>query len=133
MTSAASNTVFFPVVGCAGLDRRQAADYDQRWFVVDANGHWLSAERCVALANVVTDIKLGSLVLRAPGMLRIDIPLDVIEDDDSVKRTVQVGKQPVVVVDEGDVTATWLAHVTGQPCRLVKVHPEASPVEWPAA
>jgi hypothetical protein len=85
MTSAAaSNTVFFPVMGCAGLDRRQAADYHQRWFIVDANGHWLSAEGCAALTNVVTDIKLGSLVLRAPGMLRIDIPLDVIEDDDSV-------------------------------------------------
>lgn len=133
MTSAASNTVFFPVVGCAGLDRRQAADYHQRWFVVDANGHWLSAERCAALKTVVSDIKLGSLVLRAPGMLRIDIPLDVIEDDDSVKRTVQVGKQSVVVVDEGDVTATWLTHVTEQPCRLVKLHPEASPVEWPVA
>lgn len=134
MTSAAaSNTVFFPVMGCAGFERRQAADYHQRWFVVDANGHWLSAVRCAALTSVVTEIKLGSLVLRAPGMLRIDIPLDVIEDDDSVKRTVQVGKQSVVVVDEGDVTATWLTHVAGQPCRLVKLHPEASPVVWPTA
>ena len=86
-----------------------------------------------ALAEVATDLKLGSLVLRAPGMLRIDIPLDVIEDDDSVKRTVQVGGQSVIVVDGGDVTAVWLTHVTGQPCRLVKLHPEASPVEWPAA
>lgn len=124
-------TVFFPVVGCAGLDRRQAADYHNRWFVVDANGHWLSAARCAALAQVVTELKLGSLVMRAPGMLRIDIPLDVIEDDDSVKRTVQVGQQSVVVVDEGDVAATWLSNVTGQACRLVKVHPEAQPVDWP--
>ncbi len=130
-SSTASNAMFFPVVGCVGLDRRQAADYHQRWFVIDANNQWLSAERCAALSNVAIELKLGSLVLRAPGMLRIDIPLDVIEDDDSVKRTVQVGQQSVVVVDEGDVTATWLTHVAGQPCRLVKVHPEAGPVEWP--
>jgi len=133
MTAAALNTVFFPVVGCAGLDRRQAADYHQRWFIVDADGHWLSVTRCAALADVSTDLKLGSLVLRAPGMLRIDIPLDVIEDDDSVKRTVQVGQQSVVVVDEGEVTATWLTQVAGQTCRLVKLHPEANPVEWPLA
>jgi len=134
MTSAtASNTVFFPVVGCAGIDRRQAADYHQRWFVVDINDHWLSVARCAALAQVTTDLKLGALVMRAPGMLRIDIPLDVIEDDDSVKRTVQVGQQSVIVVDEGEVTATWLTNVAGQPCRLVKLHPEAKPVDWPTA
>jgi uncharacterized protein YcbX len=131
MTSAASNTIYFPVVGCAGLERRQAADYHQRWLVVDADGRWLSAERCAALLNVATEIKMGALVLRAPGMLRVDIPLDVIEDDDSVKRTVQVGQQTVTVVDEGDVTATWMSHVAGQPCRLVKLHPEALPVVWP--
>lgn len=132
MTSAAaSQTVFFPVVGCAGLERRQAADYHHRWFVVDANGDWLSAARCSALSTVVIELKLGSLVMRAPGMLRIDIPLDVIEDDDSVKRTAQVGQQSVVVVDEGDVTATWVSNVTGQPCRLVKIHPQAQSVDWP--
>jgi hypothetical protein len=131
MTSAASNTIYFPVVGCAGLERRQAADYHQRWFVVDANNQWLGAPQCAALSSVSTDLKMGALVLRAPGMLRIDVPLDVIEDDDSVKRTVQVGQQSVIVVDEGDVTATWLTHVTGQPCRLVKLHPEAQPVVWP--
>ena len=131
MTAAASNTIYFPVVGCAGLDRRQAADYHQRWLVVDADDRWLSAERCAALLNVATEIKMGALVLRAPGMLRVDIPLDVIEDDDSVKRTVQVGQQSVIVVDEGDVTATWMSHVAGQTCRLVKLHPEALPVAWP--
>ena len=131
MTSAASNTIYFPVVGCAGLERRQAADDHHRWFVVNAEGHWLSAERCAALLTVATEIKMGALVLRAPGMLRVDIPLDVIEDDDSVKRTVQVGQQSVLVVDEGDVTATWMSHVAGQTCRLVKLHPEALPVAWP--
>lgn len=134
MTSASpSTTVYFPVVGCTGLERRQAAEYHHRWFVVDAAGHWLSAERCPALLTVVTDLKLGALVLRAPGMLRIDIPLDVIEDDDSVKRTAQVGQQSVLAVDEGDVTAAWVTHVAGQPCRLLKLHPEAQPVSWPDA
>ena len=39
--------------------------------------------------TVTMTMKLGYLVLRAPGMLRLDIPLDVIEDDDSVRRVAQ--------------------------------------------
>jgi hypothetical protein len=56
----------------------------------------------------------------------------VIEDDDSVRQTAQVANQTVDVVDEGEVAAAWFTHVTGQPSRLVKVHPEAKPVIWPA-
>jgi hypothetical protein len=83
----------------------------------------------LALHEVLVDIKMGYLVLRAPGMLRMDIPLDVIEDDDSVRRSVQIGTQLTDVVDEGDVAAVWFGHVTGTLCRLVKVHPDALPIE----
>ena len=126
-----STEMSFPVVGCSGSAHRDAAQYHQRWFVVDAKDRLLSATQCPGLAGVSTDVRMGYLVLRAPGMLRMDIPMDVIEDDDSVKRNVQVGQQSVMVVDEGDVTATWMSHVAGQPCRLVKLHPEALPVDWP--
>ncbi|VFR47444.1 ortholog of Bordetella pertussis (BX470248) BP3468 [plant metagenome] len=71
-------------------------------------------------------------MLRAPGMLRLDIPLDVIEDDDSVRRVARVADQDVDVVDEGDLAAAWFSNVAGQPCRLVKLHPDAAPVAWPA-
>ena len=73
---------------------------------------------------------MGYLVLRAPGMLRMDIPLEVIEDDDSVLRQAMIGAQQVVVVDEGDLAATWFGHVTGQICRLVKVHPDTTQIDW---
>ncbi len=75
---------FFPVAGCAGTDHRLAGDYHHRWMVIDAQGEWLTAQACPALQEVSVDLKMGALVLRAPGMLRMDIPLDVIEDDDSV-------------------------------------------------
>ncbi|PHY06112.1 MAG: hypothetical protein CK528_11610 [Alcaligenaceae bacterium] len=126
-----SKEMSFPLVGCAGSDHREAAQYHQRWFVVDAHGSWLSAVQCPGLAAVSTDIRMGYLVLRAPGMLRMDIPMDVIEDDDSVRKTTQVADQTVDVIDEGEVAATWFSHVTGQPSRLVKVHPEAKLVLWP--
>ena len=122
---------FTPIAGCGGIAMPEAAEYDCRWLVVDDQGDWIPVTRCPALANISTVMRMGNLVLRAPGMLRLEIPLDVIEDDDSVRRTARVGDQVVDVVDEGDVAATWFCNAAGIPCRLVKVHPEAAPVTWP--
>jgi len=118
-----------PVAGCAPAAGAPA--YHRRWLVGDPQGQWLSAQACPGLADIKTELRLGYLVLRAPGMLRLDIPLDVIEDDDSVRRTALVNGKPVDVVDEGDLAAAWLGNCLQRPCRLYKVHPEAPPVDWP--
>jgi len=119
-----------PVASCAPSTHRLAGLYHHRWLVINESGQWLSAQECPALSAVATDIKMGYLVLRAPGMLRMDIPLDVIEDDDSVLRQATIGAQRISVVDEGDLAAVWFSHVTGEPCRLVKVHPDAKQIDW---
>ncbi len=69
---------------------------------------------------------------RAPGMLCMDPPLDVIEDDDSVNRQATIAKEPVVVIDEGEVAAVWFSKALGQTCRFVKIHPDAKAPVWPA-
>lgn len=120
-----------PIAGCGGIASDDAAAYDLRWLLVDEHGKWLDAQRCPALGQVITAMRMGNLILRAPGMLRLELPLDVVEDDDSVRRFVEVGDQKVDVVDEGDVAATWFTNAAGVTCRLVKIHPEASPVRWP--
>lgn len=119
-----------PIASCTALDHPDAPAYDRRWLVVDDDGRWLGAMQAEGLARIVLDIRFGYLVLRAPGMLRLDIPLDVIEDDDSVVREARIGAQDVRVVDEGDLAAAWLTELLGRPARLVKVHPEAGPVDW---
>jgi len=123
-----------PVAGCApaGRGARDGAAYHCRWLVVDEQGRWLTAQDCPPLAGLDTELRLGYLVLRAPGMLRLDIPLDVIEDDDSVRRTAFVGGRPVDAVDEGDLAAAWLGNLLQRPGRLYKVHPDAPPVDWAA-
>ncbi len=118
-----------PVAGCAPSTHSQASLYHHRWLIVDENGHWLNSQSCSVLSGVTTDIKMGYLVLRAAGMLRMDIPLDVIEDDDSMLRQAMIGVRQVAVVDEGDLAAVWFGHVTGRTCRLVKVHPD-SKIDW---
>lgn len=122
---------YFPIAACGGTASADAAAYDKRWLVVDATGHWLSQSHSEKLADIQTTLRLGYLVLRAPGMLRLDIPLDVIEDDDSVRGIATVGTQQIDVVDEGELAAAWVTQFLGQPCRLVKVHPQAGRVLWP--
>ena len=101
--------------------------------MVDDAGQWVSEKMSPGLSQVSCEVRMGALVLRAPGMLRLDIPMDVIEDDDSVRRHAIVAGQKVDVVDEGDVCATWFSHVAGRVCRLVKVHPDAPAIAWPDA
>lgn len=124
------STIYTPVAGCDPVSHPDAVNYHQRWLLVDDAGQWLSDPEL--LAPIELDIRFGYLVLQAPGMLRLDLPLEVIEDDDSVRRIATVGSQDVDVVDEGDVAATWVSACLGRPCRLVKVHPDAGPVNWPS-
>lgn len=125
------NTQYHPVAQCGGLEDARAADYDRRWLLVNSGGQWITRAACPALADIAVELRFGYLVLRAPGMLRIDIPLDVIEDDDSVRTAVLVGQQAVDVVDEGELAAAWVSNYTGIPCRLMKVHPDMGAVHWP--
>ncbi|MCC2596945.1 MOSC domain-containing protein [Pusillimonas sp. MFBS29] len=124
-------SLYFPVVACGGTAASAAEPYDKRWLVVDATGHWLSQSHSERLADIQVELRMGYLVLRAPGMLRLDIPLDVIEDDDSVRGVANIGTQQIDVVDEGELAAAWVTQFLGQPCKLVKVHPEAGRVLWP--
>ncbi len=123
------STTHTPVAGCSPVSHSDAAEHHRRWLLVDDASRWISD--ATLLARIEPDIRFGYLVLQAPGMLRLDVPLEVIEDDDSVRLNVLVGSQSVDVVDEGDVAATWASACLGVPCRLVKVHPDAAPVQWP--
>jgi len=120
-----------PIAGCRPVSADLAAQYDRRWLVVDDTGAWLSPQQTPRLAEIDASFRYGYLALRAPGMLRMDIPLEVEEDDDSVMRTVTIGDAAIGVVDEGDLPAAWLSNFLQRPCRLVKRHPPDVAVVWP--
>jgi len=120
-----------PLAGSAAVSGTLAAQYDRRWLAVDESGAWLAPDATPKLADIAVSLRYGYLTLRAPGMLRMDVPLEVEEDDDSVARTVRVGEQTIPVVDEGDLLAAWLSNFLERPCRLVKRHPPEAAVNWP--
>ncbi|SAI69684.1 Uncharacterized Fe-S protein [Bordetella ansorpii] len=125
-----SDVTFQPVAECGHTTQSDAAAYDRRWLVVNDAGQWMSRELCPRLADVSVELRLGYLVLKAPGMLRLDIPLDVIEDDDSVRYQIPLRGQEIDVIDEGELAAAWISNVVGFPCRVMKVHPDVAEVCW---
>lgn len=120
-----------PVAGCATLDDAAAARYHRCWAVIDGDGCILDRSQCLSLQKIKATLSFGYLVIKAEGMLRLDIPLDVIEDDDSVVFEATLGSQSVKVVDEGELAAAWVSNCLGRTCRLVKIHPDFPvPVNW---
>lgn len=124
-------TGYQPVAGCATLDDAAAARYHRCWAVIDDAGRILESSQCPSLQKIQASLRFGYLVIKAEGMLRLDIPLDVIEDDDSVVFEATHGKHRVKVIDEGELAAAWVSNCLGRKCRLVKIHPDFPvPVSW---
>lgn len=131
MSISISGLYIYPIKSCGGiaLDRSPIGmaglHNDRRWMVVDAGGIFLSQRSHPAMARIRTELRDGYLIVTAPGQPRLDIPVDVIEDDDSVRTRVTVWRDEVDAVDEGDLAAQWFGALLGTPCRLVKVHPQS--------
>lgn len=111
----------FPIDGCGPLAADEAAaKYDGQWLLVTPDWEALDTEEFPALEDVTMELRLGYLVITAPGMLRLDLVPDVIEDDESVWRTARDEHGEFTVVDEGDLAAAWFSNYIDSPCRLVK-------------
>jgi uncharacterized protein YcbX len=96
--------------------------YDREWMVVDEQGQFLTQREHPRLALVAPRIKLDTIELRAPGMLRLEIPLDLPAPENEVLREVKLWDDTVLAYDCDETTATWFSQVIGAPCRLVRFH-----------
>lgn len=97
--------------------------YHHQWFLVSPSLQCLDEHACQALAQVQMQKHMGQLQLRAPGMLRLELLLDVIEDDDESRCIAIDINHKIASIDEGELAATWFSHVIGQDCRLLKKDP----------
>ncbi|MGE8545960.1 MAG: MOSC N-terminal beta barrel domain-containing protein [Alcaligenes sp.] len=115
-----SGALFHPLKGGPGLANGKAAACHDLWVLGDASGRVLSADELPRLADLEIDLRFGDLVLRAPGMMRLDIAVDVIEDDEDSCALWQEEGRSVRLVDEGELAAAWFSRWLGQPLRLLK-------------
>jgi len=131
-----SELILYPIKSCAGLSVREAtltsaglsvdAVYDREWMVIDEAGRFLSQREHPRMALITPRLKGDTLELRAPGMLRLEIPLGLPNPDDERTREVIVWDDTVMAYDCDDITAAWFSNAVGVPCRLVRFHAGAT-------
>ncbi len=132
----------YPIKSCAGISLREATltaagltidrIHDREWMVVDDNGDALTQREYPAMALIVPRLKSDTLELRAPGMLRLEIPLGLPHPDDEKLIEVQVWNDRLRAYDCDEVTAQWFSNAIGISCRLVRFHPDARRFADPA-
>jgi hypothetical protein len=116
----------YPVKSCAGIELKEALltetgfDLDRAWMVVDAQGEFVSQRELPRMALVQPRLKLGEVILRAPGMLALHLSIDTVEEAVRVK----VWDDEVAAYDMGGIAAQWFSDFLGQQLRLVRFDPE---------
>jgi uncharacterized protein YcbX len=120
----------YPVKSCAGIALehmtigRAGPELDRRWMVVsedDGELLGLTQREMPRLALVQPSVIGGELVLRAPGLSTLRVP---VEDDRPPTRTVLLRADSLRVIDEGLEAAEWFGDVLEAEVRLVRL-PEA--------
>lgn len=125
----------YPIKSCAGIALREATltsaglmsehIYDREWMVVDMQGVFMTQRAYPKMALITPRIKAETLELRAPGMLRLEIPLGLPAPEDAQTLSVRVWNDTVQAYDCDETTATWFSKFLGTPCRLVRFHADA--------
>ncbi len=116
----------YPVKSCRGiaLERMELGPrgplYDREWMVVDAAGRMVTQRERPELALVRTRLAPGALVLEAPRLEPLDVPLD---RTSGPEHPVFVWQDRCRAVSQGPEAADWLGSLLGMECRLVRMAP----------
>jgi uncharacterized protein len=112
----------YPIKAAAGISVNDwAVDefglrYDRRWMVVDRSGEFLTQRSHPRLALVHPSIQDGSLLIDAPGMRSLELPL---EPSTSASVDVRVWKDSCQAAWLGEPAASWFSEFLKSTCGLV--------------
>ena len=120
-----SGIYVYPVKSCGGIAKEHqqlddlGLEYDRQWMIVNQNHLFRTQRQIHKMALIKTDINNNSLILQAPGMTEIYIPIAR-----KVNRSlteVEIWGKNCLTIDEGDEVSKWLSDFLGQECRLVRL------------
>lgn len=130
-----SQLTFYPIKSCAGVSLSSATltgaglmyehVYDREWMLVDDDNNFLTQREHPRMALITPRLRSETLELRAPGMLRLDLTLDLPDPDTAPRRTVKLWQHTLDAYDGDSVTRQWFSQFLGVSCQLVRFHPEA--------
>ena len=121
-----ASIVVYPVKSCRGIALEASAfgpdglAHDREFLVVDAEGRFLTQRTVHRLALVETALTGEALMLRAPDLEELSVPLQPLPHGTAAERPVTIWRDTVQAEDAGDAAADWFTRVLGQPCRLVR-------------
>ena len=116
----------YPVKSCAGVALDEVLlvetgfEFDRAWMLVDADGEFVTQRELPRLALIRCELRHADLVLRAPGMLALHLPLDTVE----APTRVRVWDDVVAAYDMGALAARWCSDFLRQELRLVRFDPD---------
>lgn len=93
-------------------------EWDRHWMAVDATGKFVSQRTHPRLAQLVPAIESDALVLRAPELPEMRVPLSA---NSGKTVAVRVWADECEGLDQGDAAAQWLSHFLGEAMRMVRV------------
>jgi uncharacterized protein YcbX len=96
-------------------------EWDRHWMAVDSHGKFLSQRTHPKLAQIVPEITAEALVLRAPQLPELSLPL---KGDAGHPVAVRVWDDACEGLDQGDEPAGWLSGFLSQDVRIVRIIPQ---------
>jgi uncharacterized protein YcbX len=129
-----SQLILYPIKSCAAMPVAQAVAtvsglvaqgvHDREWMLVTEQGQFLTQREFPRMALIVPRVENGALVVAAPAMPPLRLPLAL--EEGARTRRVQVWDDLVDAIDCGDGAAAWFGAVLGTSCRLVRFKPDAA-------
>ena len=118
-----SGVYVYPIKSCGGISL-QSADlgatgllHDRRWMLVDEGGGFLSQRRHPRMALISSLFAPDRLVVRAPGMPDLEVPL---RGEDGERIDVEVWGDAQRGEPVGGYADRWFGRFLGARCRLVR-------------
>lgn len=125
----------YPIKSCAGITLQQATltpmglmsanIHDREWMVVDADGEAITQREFPRMALISPQIQDAMLILSAPDMSPLALPLARTDMPVASRICVQVWDDQLDACDCGNQAAQWFTKVIGTSCRLVRFAPDA--------
>lgn len=126
-----SQLILYPIKSCAGMEVTEAVAtvsglsaqgvHDREWMLVAPDGQFLTQREFPRMATVVPRVEGDSLVVTAPGMAPLSLPLARQAGTETLR--VQIWDDSVDAADCGDAAAAWFEQALDGACRLVRFLP----------
>lgn len=136
-----SQLILYPIKSCAGMEVSEATAtvsglcahgvHDREWMLVTPDGQFLTQREYPRMATIVPRVEGESLVVTAPGMAPLHLPLATQSGTATLR--VQIWDDLVDAADCGDAAAAWFEEALGGACRLVRFLPgldRPTSVKW---